>query len=458
AFYDARKSTVVGFRKPGINFDALLDDFDDDDDDGAMGLQALSKSSSSAGEVGAKGLSQFGFGGTLQAIPPVPELPEAYPVAPSIDKDRADYDDGELTSGRAYNVLSDIMDPYGSQLSRANQELYSDDSSNDGILDDLDGLSPAGISSTVVSPGYSKQQQQQQSEPSVSEARDAPTESADMEYPSRPYVNGGSTRGGGNLQHVRTDDLQRQISLQADDIHTPSDQTDMLYGDGMSLAGGAVPANGLDSVGGLESVSGQRPDMRLPVPRSSSTSGMYGVPSSVNMLTPDTPTVGQFGASNFGSSSTFTDTIRTPKQPGRARYAENMASLSPVSGIHACEDDQASSSTTTTSTTGHAATIASGVGTITLEDMAVAAASAGGSSDVAAAAHSSSRAGLPDAWVAPPPPSHTESAESARVAGFGDDDGDNDIQRRMYENEQQQQQQHLRPSIQSVAFGSFDEH
>ncbi|KAJ2354234.1 hypothetical protein H4S02_013190, partial [Coemansia sp. RSA 2611] len=43
AFYDARKSTVVGFRKPGINFDALLDDFDDDD----MGLQALSKSSSS---------------------------------------------------------------------------------------------------------------------------------------------------------------------------------------------------------------------------------------------------------------------------------------------------------------------------------------------------------------------------------------------------------------------------
>ncbi|KAJ2887494.1 hypothetical protein IWW38_005129, partial [Coemansia aciculifera] len=164
AFYDARKSTVVGFRKPGINFDALLDDdFDEEDDDdvvAAMGLQALSKSSSSnavttntatTGEVGSNGLSQFGFGGLLHhaAVPPVPELPDdnraAYPVAPSIDMERSDYGDDELTSGRAYNVLSDIMDPYGPQLTRGNQELYSDDSSNDGILDDLDGLSPAGV-------------------------------------------------------------------------------------------------------------------------------------------------------------------------------------------------------------------------------------------------------------------------------------------------------------------------
>ncbi|KAJ2743800.1 hypothetical protein GGI20_003472 [Coemansia sp. BCRC 34301] len=276
AFYEARKSTVVGFRKPGINFDALLDDFEDDDDeDGGLGLQALTKISHTGG-ARSNGLSQFGLGGGAppQAAPPIPELPgvggrAAYPIAPCIDVERAAYDDDELTSGRAYNVLSDIMDPYGSQMSRANQELYSDDSSNDGILDDLDGLSPAGINSTSISPGHTK--------PSgpliVSEERDVLAE------PTGMRLNGGPAGEGGEA------DLRLQISRQADDLS--------LAGNGMMATNGMVP------------VGGHRPDIRLPVLGANSSSGMYGTPSSVNMLTPDTPTVGQFGARAVGRASYY---------------------------------------------------------------------------------------------------------------------------------------------------------
>ncbi|KAJ2465878.1 hypothetical protein GGI03_002414, partial [Coemansia sp. RSA 2337] len=467
AFYDARKSTVVGFRKPGINFDALLDDFDDD-----MDLQALSKSSSTgqmggAGGVTSNGLSQFGYGAGAPPVPalPVPELPEdsrtAYPIAPSISVEGAEYDD-ELTSGRAYNVLSDIMDPYGSQLSRANQELYSDDdSSSDGILDDLDGLSPAGVSSSGVSPGIVKQPV-----PPSNEARDAlsgaPIESVATSL--HPYVNGGPARGG-DYQHARADDLRRQISRQADAKRLPADQANMYQGDGhpdLQLPGVAL-TNGQGPMGI------QRPEMRLPVPRSTSTSGLngprpgvYDAPSSVNLLTPDTPTVGHFGAANFSDGSTFTDTIRMPKQSGKTRYQENTASLSPVSGIHSAEDDQASSSEVGTSdgaerfggrysmhsstTTDHAATIASGVGTITLEDMA----QAGAGSDSLArpeftsalddrakdsmpgdeqstsfsrrsGAHGN-RAALPDAWVTPRSNSPAGASPLAVESSPTDDD------------------------------------
>ncbi|KAJ2736400.1 hypothetical protein IW152_000761 [Coemansia sp. BCRC 34962] len=535
AFYDARKSTVVGFRKPGINFDALLDDFDDDD----MGLQALSKSSSSGqmggtSETAPNGLSRFGFG---TGTPPVPELPEnsraAYPVAPSIEIDGAGYDD-DLTSGRAYNVLSDIMDPYGSQLTQANQELYSDDdSSSDGILDDIDGLSPAGISSSGISPGIIKQHG-----PS-GETRDtlssAPLEPVAID--SRPYVNGGPT-GDSDHQYAQADDLRRQILRQTDAERSPTDQADCR-------SDAPLPGVALDN--GQESMDIQRSEMRLPVPRSSSTSGVsgprpgiYNTPSSVNLLTPDTPTVGQFGAANFGAGSTFTDTIRTPKQSGKARYPEYIAGLSPVSGIHSTEDEQASSNevgasdsperfggrySMHSSTTDQAATTTSGVGTITLEDMAQAASGSDfrartelspaledqAKDSLAGNVHSISfsrsskseahgnRAALPDAWVTSRPSSPAGS--SPLVAELGPAGSDEPASRSQYSfgissghaasarigssgmahvifesgivepnlgadsssipmdnaSLSSSAGQHQRPSIQSVAFGSYGE-
>ncbi|KAJ2415080.1 hypothetical protein GGI10_001937 [Coemansia sp. RSA 2530] len=198
---------------------------------------------------------------------------------------------------------------------------------------------------------------------------------------------------------------------------------------------------------------------------------MYDTPSSVNLLTPDTPTVGQFGAANFGSGSTFTDTIRAPKQSGKARYPEYMASLSPVSGIHSTEDDQASGSEVGTSdgperfgarysmhssTTDQAATTGSGVGTITLEDMAQA---ASGSDSQARAEFPSAhegqandplpgdmhpisysrsnrsgaqgnRAALPDAWVTPR--SSSPAGSSPVVAELGPTDGDEPAGRSQY--------------------------
>ncbi|KAJ2823758.1 hypothetical protein GGI24_003599, partial [Coemansia furcata] len=538
AFYDARKSTAIGFRKPGINFDALLEDFDDDD----MDLQALSKSSSS-GQLGAtsNGLSQFGFGAGVPPVPapPVPELPgdnrAAYPAVPSIDVEGAGYDD-ELTSGRAYNVLSDIMDPYGSQLSRANQELYSDDdSSNDGILDDLDGLSPAGVNSSGISPGIVKQPV-----PS-SETRDA-LSGASLEpvaIGSHPHLNGGPARGS-DYQPARANDLRRQISRQQDDKHLPTDQADVYRSDGDSDA----PLPGVALRSGKGSMGIQQPEMLLSVPRSSSTSGVggpragvYDTPSNVSMLTPDTPTVGHFGAANFGSGSTFTDTIRMPKQSGKGRYPENIASLSPVSGIHSAEDNQASSSEVGTSdgserfgarysmhssTTDHAATIASGVGTITLEDMAQAAAgsdpldctgfasapndrvkdqSPGDEHSISFSRGSGkpdSRVALPDAWVTPRSNSPSGNSPLAADSGPGDDDElgsrsqysfgvssghvasahiagnvmayatESDVAEPPLGAESTSNpidnvslrssvSQHQRPSIQSVAFGSYDE-
>ncbi|KAJ2470132.1 hypothetical protein GGI02_003131 [Coemansia sp. RSA 2322] len=502
AFYDARKSTFVGFRKPGINFDALLDDFDDGDID----LQALSKSNSSgpsAGEAGdgagrgdhaSNGLSKFGYGAglPLQPAPPVPELPGdvrgSYSTAPSAAARGAGYGDDELSSGRAYNVLSDIMDPYGSQLLRTNQELYSDDSSNDEILDDLDGLSPAGISS-----GYSKQPVSHFAPGSTSEANAMPAE-ASPEFVAAgviPCPNGEHANDSGHQAHV---------------------------GDSRSSG----PATGA-FLNRVEVAGSHRPGAQTPAsrPGGSLRVGGHGLnvyePSpGVNMLTPDTPTVGQFGAGQFGAGSTFTDTIRAPRKPAKAFYSDAATNLSPISGAIYAERDHTSSGEGTpsgqgrsaglhsvsSSATDNAATITSGVGTITLDDMAQAAVDSSARPDYASPhdarqANGSmlaatgratpinshgraqgNRTALPSAWVSastepapaiqPLAPATTELGSSQGVAGPsnkalelepGFDGPTHTSSRSSSQLDNGSPRSSLsyvqRPSIQSVAFGSF---
>ncbi|KAJ2652077.1 hypothetical protein IWW40_001274 [Coemansia sp. RSA 1250] len=139
AFYDARKSTVAGFKKPGINFEALLEDFDADDDSELLrpvskyGGKTLANSPSSSSPSQQSSQFQFNLGSPLQpAPPPMPELPQAARAPAARDDERFDM---ELSSGRAYNVLSDMMDPYGAPSSRSVEQLYSDDSNS--ILDDI---------------------------------------------------------------------------------------------------------------------------------------------------------------------------------------------------------------------------------------------------------------------------------------------------------------------------------
>ncbi|KAJ2158003.1 hypothetical protein GGF46_004099 [Coemansia sp. RSA 552] len=152
AFYDGRKSTVAGFKKPGINFEALLDEFsaaDDDDDDsdvgsrrsgGTQGRPSQELSSNQAGSADRMSQFSLSFGSPLQPAPPVPELPSAARDARF---------DVEMSSGRAYNVLSDIMDPYGAQAART----YSDDSSGNSILEDIGGLGPSGFNPDIITQG-----------------------------------------------------------------------------------------------------------------------------------------------------------------------------------------------------------------------------------------------------------------------------------------------------------------
>ncbi|KAJ2845421.1 hypothetical protein IWW36_004788, partial [Coemansia brasiliensis] len=138
AFYDARKSTVAGFKKPGINFEALLDDFDTEEDTELLrpvskyGGKTLANSPSSRSPSQQSSQFQFSLGSPLQpAPPPVPELPHTSRAPTARDDERFDMD----SSGRAYNVLSDMMDPYGAPSSRSVEQLYSDDSNS--ILDDI---------------------------------------------------------------------------------------------------------------------------------------------------------------------------------------------------------------------------------------------------------------------------------------------------------------------------------
>ncbi|KAJ2717316.1 hypothetical protein H4R19_000068 [Coemansia spiralis] len=167
AFYDARKSTVLGFKKPGINFEALLDDLgaddgeDDDDDDGvAMGATGGTGSANSRASSRLSSHFSFTFGSPQQQPPPpVPDLPlAARPLRRGDGSgDSESRFDVDLSSGRAYNVLHDIMDPYGAPSSAGNRQLYSaagsDGSQSSSILDELGSLGPSEFNPDVITQG-----------------------------------------------------------------------------------------------------------------------------------------------------------------------------------------------------------------------------------------------------------------------------------------------------------------
>ncbi|KAJ2134352.1 hypothetical protein IW136_004681, partial [Coemansia sp. RSA 678] len=229
AAYDARKSTVVGFKKPGINFEALLDDLEADSDDPE--LQPLSKyagAEASGHSSSASSMSHFPFslGSPLQPAPPVPDLPRStrapYSSSSRIRTDDDDRFDMELSSGRAYNVLSDMMDPYGAQTARSDQQLYSDDSSNNSMLD-IDGLGPTEFNPDIITQGAVMR-------PDESSAASIDTESAtpsievkrmnSLMYPRRRH----SPPAAATMPHHA--DLPRQISRQNNSRDVPAESAD----------------------------------------------------------------------------------------------------------------------------------------------------------------------------------------------------------------------------------------
>ncbi|KAJ2791231.1 hypothetical protein H4R21_006355, partial [Coemansia helicoidea] len=169
ASYDARKSTVLGFKKPGINFEALLDDLgaddDDDYDNGVSGVAAAGAASAGAANasrtVPSRLSSHFSFSfGSPQPAPPVPDLPlAARPLHHRVDNsgDSESRFGVDLSSGRAYNVLNDVMDPYGAPSSAGARQLYSGaDSSgsrSSSILDEFDSLGPSEFNPDVITQG-----------------------------------------------------------------------------------------------------------------------------------------------------------------------------------------------------------------------------------------------------------------------------------------------------------------
>ncbi|KAJ1719157.1 hypothetical protein LPJ53_006026, partial [Coemansia erecta] len=335
--YDARKSTAMGFRKPGINFEALLDDFgsgENDEDDNGSGAATGYQSQGSTKPVASPPIPslkyassidrsresmQFGFslGSPLQSVPPVPALPqtnhhhhhhhhEAYGAGG--EGNTGEYD--EMTSGRAYNVLSDIMDPYGTQSSRNGQELYSDDDeSNNSMLDEMVDLEPTGYNPDIVS---------------------------------------------------------AQSTL--------------------SRAHGSAAANG-QSAGSLSETTrtnsvvntqGMKPEpMRVAAARD-----MAELLASTHLLSPDTPTVGLFIHNNIAPDATVAAAAFATKKPGPppvplSAIVTSGPIMSPVSGVQesSFEDELGGAQRRLSSTSGvtdNPATSTSGVGTITLEDMAAA--------------------------------------------------------------------------------------
>ncbi|KAJ2394316.1 hypothetical protein GGI05_002091, partial [Coemansia sp. RSA 2603] len=326
--YDARKSTAMGFRKPGINFEALLDDFgsgqNDEDENGntsATGYQSqgsikpvasppIPSLKYTSGADRSRESMQFGFslGSPLQSVPPVPTLPQNNVEAYGAGRDGPGGEYDELTSGRAYNVLNDIMDPYGTQSSRNERELYSDDDeSNNSMLDEMADLEPTGYNPDIVS-----------AQSTLSRAN------------GNAMANGQSA--GSLSETTRTNSL----------VNTQ----------------GMKPA-----------------PMRVAAARD-----MAEMLASTHLLSPDTPTVGLFIHNNIPPDATVTAAALAAKKPMPPPVPLNSIVtsgpiMSPVSGVQESgfEDElngtqrRVSSSSVATD---NAATSTSGVGTITLEDMA----------------------------------------------------------------------------------------
>ncbi|KAJ2807185.1 hypothetical protein H4R20_001390 [Coemansia guatemalensis] len=392
SFYDARKSTAMGFKKPGINFEALLDELGADDDDEDSGLQlpsnpsgpkALSVSAASSNNSGSRASSRlsshfpFSLGSPLQPTPPVPALPRGPQMAYRDDGGDVRFD-VELSSGRAYNVLHDIMDPYGAPSSRGDQQLYSDDSSGNSIIEELGDLGPNEFNPDVVT-----QSAVQLPHDPIDERRaygdaaaspvtkssspvpddDAASVSSSIEikrmnslmYPHRK-------QDPGYASLAKAGDLRRQVSRQ-NSKHgpppLPSTTSANIQSDLKTLPapkaadhtledisqerepGDALHQNGSE-VTMAHSISAPvvdtHSDSRALEARSTSTPAMNGdiplthrSPPDISLLTPDTPGAGLFVFNNL--NDVMTDTQASSAQPTKAQLVEDgQAGLTPESG------------------------------------------------------------------------------------------------------------------------------
>ncbi|KAJ2082306.1 hypothetical protein H4R24_001682 [Coemansia sp. RSA 988] len=391
SFYDARKSTAMGFRKPGINFEALLDELGADDDDEDSGLQlpsnpaeakTLDASAASSNNSGSRASSRlsshfpFSLGSPLQPTPPVPALPRGTQTAYRNDGDDIRFD-MELSSGRAYNVLHDIMDPYGAPSSRGDQQLYSDDSSGNSIIEELGNLGPNEFNPDVITRSTVQLPHDPMNGSSAYEAAassalrsssptpddDAVSVSSSIEikrmnslmYPHRKQVPGYA-----NL--AKADDLRRQVSRQnskrqppplpsaisagiQSDLntlsapntaeHTPEDKNPAISsGDAFHQNGSGFAMTHSISA----PIADPRSDSRALEARSTSTSAMDGnipltqrSPPDISLLTPDTPGAGLFVFNNL--NDVMADTQADYAQQAKAHLVEDdQAGLTPESG------------------------------------------------------------------------------------------------------------------------------
>ncbi|KAJ2724954.1 hypothetical protein GGI07_001616 [Coemansia sp. Benny D115] len=339
--YDARKSTAMGFKKPGINFEALLDDFgahhrDEDEDD--------------------------------EVIPPVPAMGQgSMRSAPSYGeelRDSGEFD--EMTSGRAYNVLSDIMDPYGTRSSRNNQEFYSDDSSTNSIIGEITDLEPTGYGAEI----------------SPSHAPTASSGAATADDQSLGFLAG--------AEATRTNSfMNASDSMRA----TPSTQeTEVTRTNSLAHLGErdkAAPSYN-------EPIGNPRPEPIRVAPQPRDITDVLHANGS--LLTPDTPTVGMFIHGGIAPPDTVTMAMlgskrsHAPHAPLNAVVENAPASImSPVSGtgesygfdpvtepvnypaqrtMSLQQQRQSRPQTAESAGSENGATNTSGGGTITLEDMA----------------------------------------------------------------------------------------
>ncbi|KAJ2170151.1 hypothetical protein GGH16_003522, partial [Coemansia sp. RSA 560] len=318
AAYDARKSTVVGFKKPGINFEALLDDLEADSDDPE--LQPLSKyagAEASGHSSSASSMSHFPFslGSPLQPAPPVPDLPRPtrapYSSSSRTRTDDDDRFDMELSSGRAYNVLSDMMDPYGAQTARSDQQLYSDDSSNNSMLD-IDGLGPTEFNPDIITQGTVMRPDELSAGSIDAESATPSIEVKRMNslmYPRRRH----SPPAAATMPHHA--DLPRQISRQNNSCDVPAESADSQP---ISVTSdNAIPYDA---------------DVAAPAetPQLLIVNAVNPAPEpTASLLTPDTPGTNLFVANTFGSGMAAME----PAQAyGKIPDIEIEAGLTPMSG------------------------------------------------------------------------------------------------------------------------------
>ncbi|KAJ1939919.1 hypothetical protein GGF37_004201, partial [Kickxella alabastrina] len=372
ANYDARKSTAMGFKKPGINFEALLDDFSSSNNNNGGGMddygddmhlshqqqrQKLSVETGYSREESGPLSPQFGFslGSPMHSMPPMPTVARRQQNAGYGGENSGDFD--EMTSGRAYDVLSDMMDPYTALSSQNNQELYSDNSSSNSILDEISDLEPTGYMADMVGAQSTTQH---------------PHELTGQDRLAEVAV-------GSALAHAQRDFRPEPIQIAAD-----------------------------------------RGNVQLP-----SRLGAPSMPSASQLLTPDTPTVGLFihhgidpQAAARAAPMQEKRPVPVPHMPFSAAAAETF--LSPVSGTHETHEFDAeeeemyaslrqekqqqrphSARSSVLADTGAASTIRGG--TITLKDMVLADTGFGsdkGSAAVAAAV-AAAAATFPEPPVSP---------------------------------------------------------